>query len=107
MGQGQSSSTPGAAEAVAVKTSYYELLGVEREATDEEFVQPSRLRRITVDMYSESRKHIVAEPSSYTPTAIMETRKMQLNFLPRSRPPTRYSQIPRNGLGTIHTRALY
>jgi hypothetical protein len=37
MGQGQSSSKPGTTVEATIKTSYYTLIGVERDATDEEY----------------------------------------------------------------------
>lgn len=41
MGASQSTNGPSAVPSVAAaKTSYYELLGVERHATDEEYVTP-------------------------------------------------------------------
>lgn len=45
MGQGQSQSAGAGAppSAADVKTSYYELLGVERTASDDEYVCPAQL----------------------------------------------------------------
>ena len=49
MGAGQSSANGGASQTTdaAVKTSYYELLGIERQATDEEYAHDTHGSRVS------------------------------------------------------------
>ena len=110
MGANQSSDTGAANGAGAGTTSgerstcYYELLGVEKRATDEEYVR-SRISRTAGQLIWNcalgSRKHIARKPSSSIQIVTMGTLRRQRRFLPKYRRRMKFCLIPRNEHGTI------
>lgn len=119
----EQSSTRGAAAAndAPQKTDYYELLGLDFKATDDEYVKRSILSlslflspppllssglkyNLTMaSLSTESRKPTGKRPSSFTQTETMATStELPRNSL-RSRPPTKSYLIPRSVPGTIPT----
>ena len=125
----EQSSTRGAAAAndAPQKTDYYELLGLDFKATDDEYVNlssppPPLPRRLflcvclsraynltmtslstTPPLSTESRKPTGKRPSSFTQTETMATSTELPRNSPRSRPPTKSYPIPRSAPGTTPT----
>jgi hypothetical protein len=89
-----------------IKTSYYELLGVERTATDDECVSRNS-QQDPLLIHAESKKPTVERPSNSIPTATMAIRIARLPSSPTSKPPTKSSLTRKNEPGTMLTKATY
>jgi hypothetical protein len=108
MGAGQSSGGGGAAGGdVEIKTSYYELLGVERAATQDEYVALSMRLAYADRRVPDSRKHTARRHSNSTPTAIMATRSAPPPSLLTFSLPTKSFQTSRNAPGMMRMRETY
>jgi hypothetical protein len=104
MGAQQSAGRDGNAQgAEALKRCYYEVLGTERHATDDESVpipHPGKRHARTNTLSAESRKPTEEKLLNSILIVIMETSKMQLLGSLKSNLPTRCFQIRRKGHGT-------
>ena len=101
MGAQQSSDRGEASDTAPVaKTCYYDLLGVERQATDDEYASsviaanPGK-----TNIHKGSKKLIEEKPSNYTPTATTETSKMLRRNLLKYSLLMKSSPTLRKGLG--------
>lgn len=57
-------------DAVPAKTCYYEVLGIDRHASDDECVDLIQTPQRSSDTSLGSRKHIVEKPSNFIPIVI-------------------------------------
>lgn len=114
MGNQSSSAQSGAQQTEGqAKIDYYELLSVDRQATDDECAipllrcKPISRTVLTNIFIAESKRPTERKPSNSIPTGTMETSKTQPNCLPRFSPPMKSFQTPKKEAGTTRIETQY